>query len=268
MVRGRARHLERQVEAVARMAPAPAAYVVVSLDAVAPVVPGATVVHRPVADGAPVPLAAARNAMIATAAAAGADLVVCLDADCLPAPDLLPPLVAAAGHAPAALLAGPVGRLGPLEDSCDAPGEGELAVARAVTRAGPRPVPAPGAVVPEPRVEFFWSLAFAVAPDVHARIGGFDEGYVGYGAEDTDYAFAARAAGVGLSWVGGAWSYHQHHAVSDPPREHVADIVVNASRFRARWGRWPMEGWLAAFAREGLVEWEPGGTHLALAAVR
>ncbi len=60
-----------------------------------------------------------------------------------------------------------------------------------------------------------------------------------------------------LHWVGGAWAYHQHREVSSPPREHLADIVRNARRFRDRWGRWPMEGWLGAFADEGLVEWEP-----------
>jgi GT2 family glycosyltransferase len=118
----------------------------------------------------------------------------------------------------------------------------------------------------EPRVELFWSLAFAVTPATHARIGGFDPGYEGYGAEDTDYAFRARAAGVPLTWVGGAWAHHQHHPVSHPPVEHLADIVRNARRFRWRWGRWPMEGWLAAFARDGLVAWDPDGTRLEAAA--
>jgi GT2 family glycosyltransferase len=117
--------------------------------------------------------------------------------------------------------------------------------------------------VPEPRVELFWSLAFAVTPATHERIGGFDEGYEGYGAEDTDYAFRARRAGVGLAWVGGAWAHHQHHPVSDPPVEHLHDIVRNARRFHAAWGRWPMEGWLRAFADLGLVEWS--GARLALA---
>jgi len=261
IVRGRERHLERQAHAVAAMDPSPADYVVVSLDAAPPSVAGATVLHRPVAADTPLPLAAARNAAIA--AAANADLVVCLDADCLPAPDFLSPLLAAARAIRTdALLAGPVGRLDLLPEERDAPSAEELAAARSAAHHGPRPVPPPGAVVVEPRVELFWSLAFAVTPEAHARIGGFDESYVGYGAEDTDYAFAARAAGVGLSWVGGAWTYHQHHPVSSPPREHLAEIVANAVRFRARWGHWPMEGWLRAFAAEGLVEWEPDGTRL------
>ena len=253
VARGRQVHLARQARAVARLDPAPDEYLVVSLDDEPPPVPGAAVLHRPAAP--PLPLAAARNAGIA---AADAELVVCLDADCLPEPPMLGRLAAAAHAAPGArLLAGPVGRLAPLPDAQVEPAPAELERARAAATRGGRPVPPEGAIDPEPRVELFWSLAFAVEPEVHACIGGFDEGYAGYGAEDTDYAFRARAAGVGLSWVGGAWAHHQHHAVSDPPVEHLEDIVRNARRFHARWGRWPMEGWLRAFARAELIAWDP-----------
>jgi hypothetical protein len=51
-----------------------------------------------------------------------------------------------------------------------------------------------------------------------------------------------------------------------PPVEHLPDIVANAHRFRARWRRWPMEGWLSAFADAGLVRWAPGGDELAVRA--
>ena len=80
-------------------------------------------------------------------------------------------------------------------------------------------------------------------------VGGFCEDYIGYGAEDTDYGQRARAAGVGLTWVGGAWAYHQHHATRPPAEAHAADILRNAERFRAHWGWTPMEGWLET-ARE------------------
>ncbi len=264
LARGRERHLARQAAAVAALDPAPSSYVVVALDPEPPAVPGARVLPLPVPDGAPLPLAAARNAGIA-AAGEGADLVVCLDADCLPAPDLLGRLAAAAARTPEpALLAGPVGRLPELPAAQGQPTAAELAAAREAARGQARPVPPPGEVVREPRVELFWSLAFAVSPATHARIGGFDPGYVGYGAEDTDYAFRARAAGIALHWVGGAWAYHQGHPVSSPPVEHLDAIVANARRFRAVWGRWPMEGWLAAFARDGLVAWDPAGEELVL----
>jgi glycosyltransferase involved in cell wall biosynthesis len=263
--RGRRVHLERQARAVARLDPPACDYVLVSLDAEPHAPPGARVLHRP-ADP-PLPLAAARNAAIA---AVDADLVVCLDADCLPEPPLLGRLVAAARAMSAPrLLAGPVGRLPPLPAERTEPTAADLEVSRAAAALGGRPVLPDGAIEPEPRMERFWSLAFAVEPRTHARIGGFDEGYTGYGAEDTDYAFSARAAGVGLSWVGGAWAHHQHHPVSVPPVEHLDDIVRNARRFRARWGRWPMQGWLREFAARGLVEWDgPEALGLALAAPR
>ena len=248
--RGRHDHLRRQAEGVAAQTLAPEAYVVVSMDETPPEVPGARVVQLPVGDH--LPLAAARNRAIAELG--DVDLAVLLDVDCIPAPELLARYAAAADDA---LLAGPVGRLGPLDGD---PADEDFAAAR--RDPGPRPVPQPGEVVEEPRYELFWSLSFAVRPEVHDRIGGFDEGYAGYGGEDTDYAFRARAAGVPLRWVGGAWAYHQHHPISSPPREHLADIVRNATRFRERWGRWPMEGWLAAFADEGLVDWRPDGTRL------
>lgn len=248
LARGRRRHLERQAHAVDRLQPPPEDYRVVDLDGVP--------------EDQPLPLAAARNAGIA-AAARRADLVVCLDVDCIPEPDMLGRMMAAARRSDG-LLAGPVGRLGPMPAGQSAPTPAELRRSRTAARSGPRPVPRAGEIVPEPRVELFWSLAFAVTPATHARIGGFDEGYVGYGAEDTDYAFRARRAGVELSWVGGAWAHHQHHAVSDPPVEHLTDIVRNARRFHAAWGRWPMEGWLRAFADRGLVDWTDARLQLAV----
>lgn len=252
LARGRARHLERQALAVATMTTAPDDYVVVSLDADPPDVPRARVVHLPVADGEPLPLARARNAGIE---AADADFVVCLDVDCLPEPQLLAAYRAAEDRHPGRLLAGPVGRLKPFD--ADAPTPRQLAASRAAAREGPRPVPRDGTTRHESRYELFWSLSFGLTQETHARIGGFDEAYVGYGGEDTDYAFRARKAGVGLAWVGGAWAHHQHHEVSSPPVEHLEDIVANARRFHERWDVWPMEGWLRAFAEERLITWDP-----------
>ena len=101
----------------------------------------------------------------------------------------------------------------------------------------------------------FWSLAFAVRKQRFKAIGGFDEGFVGYGGEDTDFGYRAAAAGLPLLFVGGAIACHQYHDSHEPPVQHVADIVRNATHFYARWRRWPMEGWLTAFAAMGLVEW-------------
>lgn len=252
LARGRARHLERQALAVAALDPAPDEYVVVSLDERPAEVPGATVVHLPVADGDPLPLARARNVAIA---ATSADLVACLDVDCLPEPLMLAAYAQAESTYSGRLLAGPVGRLEPFTG--DVPTPTQLAHARAAARRGPRPVPRAQTTRDEHRYELFWSLSFALTRETHERIGGFDEAYEGYGGEDTDYALRARRARVRLAWVGGAWAHHQHHPVSSPPVEHLDEIVANAHRFHERWGVWPMEGWLQAFAEEGLITWDP-----------
>jgi hypothetical protein len=100
----------------------------------------------------------------------------------------------------------------------------------------------------------FWSLNFACRGSTFARIGGFDEGYQGYGGEDTDFAFRARHEGVALI-DNSAMAFHQYHPTYDPPLNHFADIVANAQRFHRRWGVWPMEGWLRGFCEEGLLHW-------------
>ncbi|WP_222126269.1 glycosyltransferase family 2 protein [Rothia kristinae] len=204
-------------------------------------------------------LARARNLAAAAGREAGADLLVFLDADCLPGPRLLQRCEAAAVAHPRALLAGPVTYLDPEQSRWDLE-----RIAAAPHPHPARPDPPDGEVLlmragREERAawDLFWSLSFAVRPEVFDRIGGFFEGYTGYGGEDTDFAYRAYRAGVNLAWVGGAHAFHQHHPVSSPPVEHLADILVNARLFRERWGVWPMRGWLEAFAERGLARWDP-----------
>ena len=56
--------------------------------------------------------------------------------------------------------------------------------------------------------------------------------------------------------MGGAAAYHQWHLTQSPPVRHLDDIVRNAAIFADRWGWWPMQGWLGAFAQQGLVRWD------------
>jgi GT2 family glycosyltransferase len=206
-----------------------------------------------VASGAPLPLAAARNR---AADAASGDLLVFLDVDCIPAERLVADFLA---QARPGLLMGSVRYLPPgVPSSLDGWTDDDL---RRAGRAHPAR-PEPGRPVRTERYELFWSLDFACDRATWRAVGGFDEGYQGYGGEDTDLAFEARRRGVPAWFVPGAEAFHQHHEACDPPVQHLADIVANARRFHDKWGIWPMTGWLEAFAAQGLVTWD--GPDLAL----
>ena len=194
------------------------------------------------------PLAGGRNAGAAHAIAAGADLLVFLDVDCVAAPDLVQRYVNAAALRPDAVLSGPVTYLPPEPPGGRLPAE--LQAHRAPHPA--RPDPPVGELV-EADPALFWSLSFAVTGATWYRVGGFDPGYVGYGAEDTDFARTAVEHGVAMLWVGGADAFHQHHPTSTPPIQHVDAVVRNGARYAQRWGVWPMDGWLTEFERLGLV---------------
>ncbi|MFD1257691.1 glycosyltransferase family 2 protein [Mucilaginibacter terrae] len=100
--------------------------------------------------------------------------------------------------------------------------------------------------------ELFWSLNFGSSKTLFALIGGFDVGFQGYGAEDTDFAFAARQKNVPVKNIQ-ATAYHQYHESYSPPLNHLSDIIANANRFYIKWKKWPMEGWLLKFEEAGLI---------------
>ncbi|KQS00256.1 sugar transferase [Williamsia sp. Leaf354] len=253
VVSGRHRHLRAQRAGLAQATSPPAVHVVVAMGD--PTV-GAVLDENPVpttlvtvgTDDHRLPLATARNRGAATAIDAGAELLVFLDVDCIPTPDLLARYASAAAGHPDTLLCGPVTYLPPRESPWTT---AELSAATDPHPA--RPNPPDGVVVVGDDPDLFWSLSFAVTPQTWRRVGGFCEDYRGYGGEDTDFAAVAAVAGIGISWVGGAHAHHQHHPVSRPPVEHLDDIVVNATVFHRRWGRWPMTGWLDDFERAGLI---------------
>lgn len=101
----------------------------------------------------------------------------------------------------------------------------------------------------------FWSLCFAITRQQFTKIGGFDTQYVGYGAEDTDFAFTARTLGIDL-YLTADVAYHQQHSVYRPPLNHLDSIVLNANRFYNKWQHWPMQGWLEQFESMGLIDWQ------------
>lgn len=206
------------------------------------------------ADPADLPLAQARNCGAEAAIAAGADVLVFLDVDCIPEPSLVQRYAAvlAAGAGPTPLVAcGEVAYLPP------APHPVAYRTPDLAERAAPhpaRPAPARDAVLGAGDVRLFWSLSFALTSADWTALGGFDAAYSGYGAEDTDFGQRLAAASGELVWVGGAAAYHQHHTSEVPPVRHLHSIVRNANVFRDRWGWYPMEGWLSEFEARDLAE--------------
>lgn len=261
-VRGRSAHLRNQRAGLEGNSQLADAHVVVDIDdpEVSNVLDEADVptvrVTCPAGNDA-LPVARARNLGAATALREGADLLVFLDVDCIPGHDLVSCYLGAAQqpeHADA-LLCGPVTYLPP-------PGAHGYPMDRLDELARPhpaRPVPPGRQIVAGNDHRLFWSLSFAVTSPTWHRIGGFSEDYRGYGGEDTDFAQRAAAQGVPLKWVGGADAFHQYHPVSDPPVEHLDDILRNVAVFHQKWGWWPMEGWLQAFAAQGLIGRDAAG---------
>lgn len=252
IVKGRHEHLREQCRVLRSVAPRTPHVVVAMGDPAIEAVVGAderTTVVQVDDDPRGLPLARARNTGVATALSAGAELVILLDVDCVPGPGLVDAYRRAAELAPGALLAGPVTYL---PEGVRVP-EDARDLGRLRSPHPARPDPAPGELVRGGDHDLFWSLSCAVSASTWRTIGGFHEGYVGYGAEDTDLGRVARSRGVDLVWVGGADAFHQFHPVSHPPVEHLEDIVRNANTFHERWGDWPMAGWLDEWESRGLV---------------
>ena len=260
IVSGRHDHLRNQQRGLRSGTRLPDHYVVVAMDDPAalqvtvdgPLAGSGCAIHliRLAADDG-LPLAAARNAGATAALAAGADILIFLDVDCVPSPSLVDTYTRAArAEAVPALHCGVVRYLGP---EIDAAAIDSVAL---LGRPHPaRPNLAAGWSTDSADWQLFWSLSFAVSNLTWQQLGGFCEDYRGYGAEDTDFGYSAFLAGVNIRWLGGADAFHQYHDTQDPPVQHLRDIVSNATVFHRRWGFWPMLGWLTAFRELGLVEY-------------
>jgi len=99
----------------------------------------------------------------------------------------------------------------------------------------------------------FWSLLFAIQKQTFEKIGGFDESFIGYGAEDTDFAMMFHRADVKLIFVHD-FVLHQYHDKYDPPVNHFQSIIENAIRYKQKWKVLPMQRWLKAFEKMGLIK--------------
>ena len=248
LVKGRRDHLSYLVEGLARSLEPPGELIVVNMDSAPLTIPRQTfsvrVIDFPSAGS--LPLGAARNR---GAAAAQHRLLLFLDVDCIVSARSLTAV-----------------RMGFERQDCmlcpevlylpagePAPGWREDALRRRGIAHPVRNFPVHGQLR-EFNPGFLWGVAFAFRASTFYRLGGFDEQFTGYGAEDTDLGFNANAHGLPLIYQAGTPVFHQHHALYQPPLQHFADIVRNAVLFHGKWGIWPMQDRLDAFVAAGLLE--------------
>ena len=203
--------------------------------------------------GAKLPLAAARNR---AAMVANGRVLVFLDVDCIPGPDLVRAYAQAVAETGGCVM-GEARYLG-----ADAPiGEdGSFRFADLWGAAARHPARLDGEAIERERLPLpmmdaneLWGLTFALPKLQFLRVGGFDEGFVGYGAEETDFARALAENDVPLHFEPRAQAVHQWHAVHQPPLQHFDDIVANARRYHAKRGQWPMDYWLQQFEADGFI---------------
>ena len=267
IVRGRHQHLRRQLAAVALLDPQPMLHVVVGMgDPELPAIidasagPPTRFVQQPVVRR--LPLAASRNRGVAEAAARGATAVALLDVDCIPAPsyagDYAAVLTALRAQPGPVVVSGRVRYLpeGLADEDHDMPTLERIGEDNALRILPETNDPVQG------DHNMLWSLNLAATVQDWDGVGGFDQRYEGYGAEDTDFGQRLKQAGGAMWWTRNACAFHQWHPVSRPPVEHIADIVTNANLFHSIWGSYPMGGWLKEFERRGLVRQDAAGWHL------
>lgn len=253
-VSGRHDHLRLQLAGFARGTRRPDVHIVVSMgdaEVAHHCGDGVQVVELATDAPAGLPVAKARNIGAAAALHSGADVLIFLDVDCAPSPEAIEEYETSLARHPGTLMSGAVRYLPPpLPTGYDLDRLRELGRGHHA-----RPDPPSGCVTPLDYT-LFWSLSFALDTATWLAIGGFDDGYTGYGGEDTDFGQRACARGVPSRAFGGATVYHQWHPAPDPPLQHLPEIIRNARRFRGRWGWWPMRGWLDAFADLGLIHYD------------
>jgi GT2 family glycosyltransferase len=249
---GRAAHLHNMVMGLAAQTHLPSELIVaVMQDRPYALPPTPFPIRQLMIAGDTLPLAAARNA---AAAGSTGEVLVFLDMDCIPTPTLIDDYVRALAEQDGVLM----GEVAYLPDGATTPGwDMDRFAALAVRHADRREAPAVGC---EPCDDYrcFWSLNFAMRRATFVATGGFDERYVGYGGEDTDFAKMLADRAIPLAWMKGGLAYHQYHPHHMPPVHHLDSVVRNAQVFEAKWGYRTMGHWLYAFRLMGLIDDRPG----------
>jgi GT2 family glycosyltransferase len=246
LAKGRAEHLSRLIEGLDRSLAAPVELIVVDMGG-ARIPAGRHAYPIRVLDlhGDGLPLARARNA---AAAAAESSCLLFLDVDCIPRASLVQMMAAQLATADQLVCV----EVRYLDRDTEKAGWTEESLQDASIPHPARDFPANSTRI-ESNPGLFWSLAFGINHDTFDALGGFDESFQGYGAEDTDFGFRAAAAGIELCFMGGTGAFHQYHDSYSPPLQHFDDIVRNAMVFHRKWNWWPMEGWLVEFEKLCLI---------------
>jgi GT2 family glycosyltransferase len=252
LAKGRPDHLHNVVLGLSRQAQAPLELVIAVMQNEAYDLPAASFPIRQIMiAGNDLPLASARNA--AVQATTGQSLVF-LDMDCIPSPTLVADYARGLAGLDG-LLMGEVQYLpgGATQDGwrCDD-------FAAVAVRHSDRRGPPPEGIERCSDYRCFWSLNFAMRRSTFLAAGGFDERYLGYGGEDTDFGKTLDRKGIAIAWMKGGLAYHQYHPHHMPPVHHLHSVVRNAQLFETKWGYRTMGHWLHAFRLMGLIDDTPG----------
>ena len=96
------------------------------------------------------------------------------------------------------------------------------------------------------------STVFFIRKADFQKTGGFDEGYAGFGLNDEDFFTNCRALGYSLEQLP-TRTFAPQRPNYQCPVNHLLDFVHNAQRFYSKWGFYPCENVLNAYAEEGYI---------------
>ena len=242
LVKGRKKQLDNLLESVERSTIKPKEVVVVWMeenrldkDEI-----GGIPVRQVTVPDAKLPLAEARNLGFETATQ---PILVFLDVDCICSPNLFDSLIERAS--PHTIVSASVRYLD------EVPEHGNYSQLESQATEHPKRESVP---FDEPvDRKKFWSLAFCIHRTTFNEAGGFDENFLGYGGEDTDFAERFHNKGTNLVFSPEE-VLHQYHTKYAPPVNHVKSICHNANYFAQQHNYLPMFSWLQAFEKLGLVK--------------
>ncbi|AEF02098.1 family 2 glycosyl transferase [Alteromonas sp. KS69] len=96
------------------------------------------------------------------------------------------------------------------------------------------------------------STLFCIGTDDLKRIGGFDEGYRGYGLNDEDFFQTCINANLDIERID-LITFIKERENYRCPVNHLIDFVSNAGRYKQKWGEYPCPEILQDFADKGYI---------------